>query len=321
MSINPNKVRTITKGLNIDTIFRENMENSSPSDFMFKLNEPINNAVSIKLSAIELPNMWYAFSSHNKSNTFTIHCFNIPPDVTGSPATNATYNINIPDGNYLANNFQDMINNLFVNSGGGLKYIHFEVNEYTTNSSFRAVHGDDGQGVNPYSNGKTDFSFSIDFAVQGQLLIKTAGWNLGFRQPSYTVDYNDQYSDFVTNNEMVAVHNAYVASESSFGSSVHQYVFLELVDYKRNSVTDAIVSGLPNSYLGNDILARITVSSGQNTIVLDNASDLVFKKRCYFGPQNLEKFHVRLLDKYGDVIDLNYNNFSFMLEIEQNYSS
>jgi hypothetical protein len=98
-------------------------------------------------------------------------------------------------------------------------------------------------------------------------------------------------------------------------------VFLELVDYKRNSVTDAIVSGLPNSYLGNDILARITVSSGQNTIVLDNASDLVFKKRCYFGPQNLEKFHVRLLDKYGDVIDLNYNNFSFMLEIEQNYSS
>ena len=51
----------------------------------------------------------------------------------------------------------------------------------------------------------------------------------------------------------------------------------------------------------------------------DNASDGIFKKREYFGPIKLEKFKIRILNKYGEVINLKQNDFSFVLEIKQLY--
>ena len=63
-------------------------------------------------------------------------------------------------------------------------------------------------------------------------------------------------------------------------------------------------------------MARITVNSGFNTIVIDNASDRIFKEREYFGPVRLEKFNIRILDKFGDIVDFNYNDFSLVLELQ-----
>ena len=67
-------------------------------------------------------------------------------------------------------------------------------------------------------------------------------------------------------------------------------------------------------------MGRIQIVTGFNTILTNNNSDLVFKKREYFGPVKLEKVHIRLLNKYGEPVDLNGNDFSFVLEIEQLYS-
>jgi hypothetical protein len=43
--------------------------------------------------------------------------------------------------------------------------------------------------------------------------------------------------------------------------------------------------------------------------------DTIFKKRDYLGPIRLNKLHIRLLNKFGDVVDLNENDFSFSLEV------
>ena len=67
-------------------------------------------------------------------------------------------------------------------------------------------------------------------------------------------------------------------------------------------------------------MGRISVTTGMNTIITNTASDRVFKKREYFGPVKLEKLHIRLLNKFGEPILLNENDFSFALEIEQLYS-
>lgn len=320
--LNPQNVQTITRSLCVDTLFRTNYNLTQSTDYVYTLTEPLNNVVSIKLAAMELPNMWYNYSSHNKSNQFTIHCYNIPEtdvsgglDATGA-SYDASYTLEIPDGNYLAAEFEDIINNLLINTGGGLAYVRFVISEYNTKCAFRAVNENDVDGINPYSV-NFNFYFSLDFRVDNIPMSKTAGWMMGYRLTTYTGSYLDGYSDLIGT---AGPYYNWLLSESSYGSKVDQYLFLEIDDYQRNCVADKVISSNGTDYLGNNILARIVVSTGQHTIILDNAYDNVFKKRVYFGPTRLDKFRVRLLDRHGDIINLNANDFSFVLEVEQVYS-
>lgn len=322
ITLNPQNIKTITRSLCVDTLFRQNYSTTQSTDYVYNLIEPLNNTISIKLVAMELPNMWYSYSSHNKSNQFSIHCYNIPNrdengniDSTGS-SYDASYTLEIPDGNYLAAEFEEIMNNLLINTGGGLAFIRFIISEYNTKSAFRAVNANDVDGINPYLV-NSNFRFSLDFRVDNIPMSKTAGWMMGYRLTSYMGSYSDQYTDLIGT---VGPYYNWILSESSYGSKVDQYLFLEIDDYQRNCVTDKVISSNGTDYLGNNILARIVVSTGQHTIILDNAYDNIFKKRIYFGPTRLDKFRVRLLDRHGDVVNLNSNDFSFVLEVEQVYS-
>ena len=327
-NINPNDIQTVTRSVNIDSLFREQYEKTSSTNFVYSLKEPMNNILSIKLTSLEFPNMFYSFSSQQKTNIFTINCYNIPTidNITGTldfaNIYDESYIINIPDGNYIAPNFSETINNYFVNTGGGLYFINYSVNEFNTHSTFRAVHNDDVNGVNPYDGNNTSnmFYFSIDFSVKGLPLYKTAGWNMGFRKPLYTIYRNNTYEDIISTNA-VLTYESYLESESSYGSSIMQYIFLCIDDYQNNFVSDTVISSFGNSYLGNNILARITLTSGQNTIVIDDSSDLKFKKRVYFGPTKLDKLHIKFIDRFGDILNINKNDFSFVLEVEQLYNN
>ena len=317
-TINPSDVKRIVRTLNVDTIFRENYEITESTDFLLSLNEPFKNVMSLRLASLELPNMWYTFSSAEKTNAFKINCFNIPDiDDDGNDISyNESYTIRVPDGNYLASNFEEITNSILINTGNGLRHIRFEINEFNTKSIFRAANSSDTHHLDPYANDKTDFYFTLDFEVPTIPVSKTAGWMLGFRKLVYEANYNTQHLDLTDAD--LAIERNYIQSDSSFGSNDNQYVFLELDDFQRNCVTDKIVSNNKH-YLGNNILARITLTTGKNTIVIDNGSDNMFKRRDYFGPTKLEKFRIRLLDRYGSVINLNRNDFSFILEIEQKY--
>ena len=44
-------------------------------------------------------------------------------------------------------------------------------------------------------------------------------------------------------------------------------------------------------------------------------------KRSYFGPVDIMKLRIRLLDEFGRVVDLNNGDFSFTIRIEQLYDS
>jgi hypothetical protein len=202
-----------------------------------------------------------------------------------------------------------------------LKFIRYEINHFTTRSVFRAASQDD---VTSYGNEYpyeilygTDFFFTMQFDVPHVQKRKTAGWMMGFRNSTYDSDYTKTNVSIITSEAQI-YHN-YICSESSYGSNVQNYVYLELDDYQRNCISDRVIS-INKSYLAGNILARVTIHGGQHTIVVDNGSDRVFKKRTFFGPTKLDKFRIRLLDRYGEVINLNDNDFSFVLEIEQLYS-
>ena len=88
-----------------------------------------------------------------------------------------------------------------------------------------------------------------------------------------------------------------------------------------NSHKDTIIFGYDKEhFLSQDIIAKIQVKFGSYMINLDDGGDNIYKKREYFGPVNIERLHIQLIDKYGQFIDLNGCDYSMSLEFEQVYS-
>jgi hypothetical protein len=153
-------------------------------------------------------------------------------------------------------------------------------------------------------------------------LYKNAGWAMGFYKDVYTVKKSmanqmvlDRAASFLP-----TIYNRYIESESSYGSSVAQYFFLELDDYNRNFTTNTIIAETGGgTHLGNNIIARIPITAPSLNINHANPSDLIFKQRDYFGPVKIEKLHLHLIDKYGETLDIQNNDYSVAIELTTTY--
>lgn len=320
--------RIITRHICVDSLFRKNYSSTLSSDFAFVLPQPINNVLSMEVTAMEFPNSWYTFSKEYYSNTFTITIYNAkdPSDLNGTIYdAEITHTIEIPEGNYQSDTLRDTINNIFTNTRNGLEYIYFDINEVNARCVFRTkTADDDDKGIFVDSDNPVDFSFKIDFTVPeypNRPLYKNAGWMLGFRNSSYTVSASLNATVINTDTEYeVQTFRWFLESESSYGSGVHNYIFLDLDDFNKNFNTNSFIINSNESVLGNNTIGRISVTSGMNTTITNSANDFVFKKREYFGPVKLERMRIKLVNKLGEPIELNRNDFSFVLEIKELYS-
>ena len=359
-SLNPLDKRILTKLLCIDTLFRPNYDKTKSTDFVYTLPDTINNVVSMQLTAAEIPRMWNSFSTEDKNNTFTIELFNVcktdaignrfSMDESGIVLTitsinlpsnifeNYKYTITIPDGNYdnaeLMGSMNYILSNTLIDDYGNpsitLQFLVFEIDALTTNSIFRVKNDitEEFDTAPPYPYAintpyySPDMYFTINFDIESQRPIyKNLGWMLGFRKASYTVNMENTFMDIIRSNSVI-VFEGYLKSESSYGSNLDNYVFLEIDDFHNNFPTDTIISmnSATSSYLGKNIMNRITISSAPKIIIDNNSSDKISKKREYFGPVKIEKMRIRLLNRFGDVINMNKNDYSFVLEINQLYS-
>ena len=147
------------------------------------------------------------------------------------------------------------------------------------------------------------------------------GWTMGFTKPFYLVTYDNVYNSLFIPNTLntpnhIVLFNGYQSSESSYGASIFNYIFLDIDDGQKSFTADTILSSLTNTFLeGNNILGRITIHSSSNSINLSTAAEPTFISRDYFGPVSLSHLNIRLLDKFGDVLVINGNDFSFLIEL------
>jgi len=310
-TINPIEKKTITKVINIDTIFRRNIHNTSSSDFVWYLNQPESNIVSIKLSSVDIPMLWYNVDSILERNKFIITLFNY------KNIENNIHYISIPPGNYNNQTFIETLNNILKQGNNGLEYIHVEINSAKSNIIFKLKNSKDF-----YKKNSNNFYFEINFFPNSshfslnqkyQEFQKSLAWKIGFRQYIYNIKYDN--SVYI----MGIQYNTALEGESSCNLKHDNYIFINLDDYNSNCVCQPIISSTWNSYIGNNILARVTIDSSFKNTHYNNGHDFVFKERVYMGPVTLEKFKVQILNKYGEIIDLNKNNFSFTLELTKIY--
>jgi hypothetical protein len=118
-------------------------------------------------------------------------------------------------------------------------------------------------------------------------------------------------------NALYTGQQSYVA-EGVYNGSFTEYIYFILNDFN-NSQSQNIIGMFSKSTIGNNILAMIPLNVDSFHICFDNGADFIEKKREYFGPVNIQKLKIQLLNQYGEILDLNCMDFSFSLELEVGY--
>ena len=127
-------------------------------------------------------------------------------------------------------------------------------------------------------------------------IINTMGYQIGFRN----IEYSDSQS---------------YTTESTFTSESYRYIYFSVDDFN-NSNLDRTYGILPGqNILDDNILAIIPLSSDTFDKNYIDSVNYINKKREYSVPINISKIKIKLIDYLGDLINNNYNDFTFTLEI------
>ena len=304
---NPLNKRIIKKSLNIDTRFRENYFQTSPSNFQIDLPMRFNNVVSMQLAAMELPTSFYNIDRALGNNFFALI----------DPIHNITQMIVIPDGNYTYADLINIINTVISkialirqapngsNVTVSFKDVVFTLDINLESGSGRVIVGlakcdsytiPDIDACNFILSFQTDYDGKPDFITPLPLKF---GWMLGFRNGVYT-------------------NNISYVSEGLIDLSAPRYVFLSIDDHN-NSVSDGFISVYSSSVLNRNILARISVRGNVFNYMAQNNLSTTTYPREYFGPVNIQRMNIQLLDEYGRILNLHNMDFSFCLNFDVIY--
>jgi len=306
--VNPLERRIITKLLSIDSIFRSNPTTTPSNNFVFQLQTPLHNVISMKLVALELPRLWYSISSQLLNNSFKITLKNMAlfPDTF--------IIITLPDGNYTNLELISAITNYFNNSTNGLTALNFTINSVTGKAIFY-VNSEIYTNIPVNTSYSPNFYYELDFSEQ----YSGFGNYIGFNKPYYKATSAEIYNDLFFSN-VPTIYYGYLTGESSCGL-VDNYIFVIVNDYNYNHETNTISSQTHNGFIGDDVLGRITLDISPDNLLINNPSDKIFKTRDYFGPVRIRQLEIKLINKYNKIIDLLNNNFSLALEFQILYSS
>ena len=287
VSINTYRRNIIPRLLSFDTKFRPNYFTSSSANFSMVLPTPLKNVISMRLISFEFPNVVYDIDATLGTNMLTI---------TDHQGDVCKYEL--PSGNYhsdtVCSALNDISGNAIINLDGN---INNTADDNTTFDQFYfAIDNKTGRCIIT-SHSKQAFNLDFTNTLEPSIPItKNLGWKLGFRQ----LKYQGLFS--------------YV-SEAPVDLGGQKVLFFCVNDYRTN-VTENVSIVYQNSFMNRNILARIPLRQGKFITCYDDNSDMIRKKRDYFGPVTIDKLHFRLLDEYGIDVRLNYSDYSFGLEFE-----
>ena len=279
--INPLKKKTITNTFAINTLFRD-IDSKNATDCLINLPYTIKDVISMKLVSVELPQVIYLINNGYNFIYFIEYSTNIEGTVI------------FPEGNYNYSSLATMMSNeINLQLGTGIRFnvvidpINFKTTISNSTNNFDVL----------FSTNIPTFSFS-----------KSIGWILGFRNHE---KYKNQKS---------------FTSESLFNPCPTDYLFLEINDYNFSSASRLIGLFLDN-FLDKNIIAKLPYSNcgcslpslDKCTTIFLNEDNLISSVRNYFGPIHIQKLGIRLLNQYGETVDLHYRDFSFTLEMDVLY--
>ena len=329
-TLNPLKINTIKRAVNIDTRFRPNYYTTKSSDLQINLPTKVERAISMRLASIEIPMSFYAINSDYGNNVFKVSWTR-----NGVPDASSVL-ITLPDGNYdtgtsdktKAAHLEDEINaQLQASLAGdatdisGLR-LRYEINPITGRSRFFQ---DASASIAPRA-----VPFKINFTVNKAGVVLpagenplplqgTLGWMLGFRAPVGEYASNGKLIGGAGGGGTDALGN--LISEGICNVQGTRYIYVAIDDFV-NSSNNYFTAAFASSVMAPNIITRINVAElAQDTTVYHYAqqegySTELDRSRSYFGPVDIQKMRVTLFDEYGRVVNLNYMDWSMELMFE-----
>jgi len=294
--INPLKRKETKRILNVNTRFRNNYSSTSSTNFLFSLPFTLKNVVSLKLLSNEFPTAVYTFSDKLCSNSFKIITYDVDGLNVIIPATIVTNEINIPNGTYTPSDLVDYLNNMeFIISPLDQIVAAYNTNTGKFNFSRTLV-------------APSTFYFDLDFScidknpcsytTHGEIdpTQLTAGWLMGFRKSKYKWENKIPSPPTYT-------------GEGLYDFQGTRYFLLVVNDFQNNHGTSIISPFQEDMLSDNNILAKISTDCCK-----DSCCQHI--KRIYFGPVNLTKLEIKLMDEYGRILDMNNMDYSLSFELE-----
>ena len=270
--------------INIDSRFRQNPTGSttpptgtSSSNFYFRLLEPVKNVLRIRITSIEFPNSYPVFTATRKNITLRI--------IYG-PTSNTTV-LTIPEGNYSAMNMQTALNTAIT--AAGLAWLTVAFNMVTGHFTFT------GTQKFALDTGYKSYDRPFDYGL---------GYNIGFSLKTHTATGSG------TSWKVESDQCAYFAGD--------QYVFLKVNHFgcvSSKVSTVSVTSAQEPDEQTLTALAKIIIRDPKNFMTYDDYASQHAKEVTFTAPTDLSRFHVQVLDAYGNLLDMCSSQFSFSMEV------
>lgn len=281
-------VRTIV--LNIDGAFRGNIVPRQSNNCNGSLNEAANpgtlssnfifntNRLYKNIRAVKMTSMEFS----NSFYTFSANRGNTIFYITLQSNTNVRYTITIPDGNYsnytiFASTIQPALNNPSP--------------AYAVPTTFTVAY--DAIRHTIVITGTNGFIITFP-STKTNPYENGIGYNMGFLNTTYS-------SGVLT----------IIGSDQAPNIFQDTYVYLEINDW---NLVEHQVYG--QTYYS--VFAKIQLNGEKNTIIYDNNyTNSSTKEYVFHQPVNISRLEIRILDAYGNTLDLRSSNFSMTLELQE----
>lgn len=262
---------------------------SNPSDFIFQLPQVIKNVISVKITSISFPNIFYTFSKNRENITFRI---------TEYPV-GATATVTIKEGNYP--DVSDLVTEIQTKLTAALTTASF-TNAADYKITFDAIKNK--ITIKNINISPTYFSLDFTPATIKEPFNNGLGYNLGFEHLTYPYPASNS-----TVNQAPSTSYEGETFPDLYGDS---YIYLAINDY--NVIEH---QNFNNTYF--PVFAKLMLpEKSKNKLVTDiDLTNLVQREYNFLQPVNISRLRITLYDAYGNVIDLKGANFSFTLELKE----
>ena len=296
-----------------NTQFRDNFFSTNPEDCTFTLPIKLKNVISISLSAVQIPNVFFAYSDYKGTNQLYIF----------EETTNLEAIVSIPSGNYDITSFplilEKAINIQVIGTWPNRFTVSIDSSTYFTtikNSTYNFRMNILKKNINyigdcTYSKYYIDSnpdneenkinSCSIKTYPEASKFCYTMGYLMGYREVEYTGKKT-------------------YTSESMFNIVGNtDYVYFCMNEFITGSQYMQNFGILPNGLIDENILAIIPITSPKFISTFATNSDYIYKTRNYIGPVDIQKISIKLLGPTGALLNIYSNDYVFNLQVTSIY--
>lgn len=285
---------------------------SNVSNFVFGLPRLLKNIITMKITSISFPNMFWTYQSSRDNISFNIYSKTDLNPSTKLLPTNATMSVTITEGNYST------VSDFMTELNAQLAKVP---NESGTTGYFKARYIDRTGKISIYrEDGERDFGLDFSPPNTPELLNIGLGYYMGYQNFFYgTAPASDQN---IVNIPLTKYYYNpaspssfyYEAMAESFPSELlgESYVYLSI-----NELDIVQHQSFKQSFLPVFCKILLPEATKGKRITDINLLNVVQREINFLQPINIQKLLITIYDRYGNIVDMQSTNFSFTLKFEE----